>query len=61
MKQDKTWNSRKGGEVLGQVAQRGGRCPIIGDIQVETGPGSEHSDLAADIPVLYRGVGLDGL
>ena len=31
MKQDKTWNSRKGGEVLGQVAQRGGGCPIPGD------------------------------
>jgi len=32
----------KGGETLGQVAQKGGGCPVPGDIQGQTGWGSEH-------------------
>jgi len=33
------------GEVLDQVAQRGGRCPIPGNIQSQAGLGSEQPDL----------------
>jgi len=29
-------------EALAQVAQRGGGCPILGDIQGQAGPGCEH-------------------
>ena len=32
----------KGGEALAQVAQRGGGCPIPGDIQGWAGQGPEH-------------------
>ena len=32
----------KGGEAQLQVAQRGGGCPILGDIQGQAGRGSEH-------------------
>jgi len=32
----------KGGETLKQVAQKGGGCPIPGDIQGQVGWGSEH-------------------
>lgn len=38
-------------------AQRGGRCPIPGDIQGQAGQSSEHPDLAASAPVHCRGVG----
>jgi len=50
-----------GGEALEQIAQRGGGCPLLGDIQGQTGQGSEQPDLAVDVPVHCRGVGLDGL
>lgn len=33
-------------ETLEQVAQRGGRCSIPGDIQGQAGPGSEQPNLA---------------
>jgi len=33
---------RKGDEVLEQVAQRSGGCPICGDIQGQAGRHSEH-------------------
>jgi len=51
----------KGSEALKQVAQRGGGCPIPGDIQVQAGWGSEQPDLAIDVPVHFRGVELGDL
>ena len=32
----------RGGEALAQVVQRGGGCPIPGDIQDQDGKSSEH-------------------
>jgi len=46
-------------ETLEQVAQRGGRCPIPGNIQAQAGWGSEQPDLVEDVPAYCRGVGLD--
>ena len=46
------------GETLAQVAQRGGRCPIPGNIQGPVGRGSEQPDLVEDVPAHCRG-GLD--
>jgi len=40
----------EGGETLGQVAQRGGRCPIPGQTEGQAGQGSEHPDPAEDVP-----------
>ena len=53
----------KGGDVLTQVAQRGGGSPIPGDIQGQAGWGSEHLDLTVgvQVPIHCRGVRLDGL
>ena len=34
----------KGGKALEQVAQRGGGCPVLGDIQYQAGQGSEQPD-----------------
>ena len=51
----------KGGEALLLVAQRCGRRPILGDIQGQTGPGSEQLDLPVDVPVHCEGVGVDDL
>jgi len=42
------------------VAQRGGRCPIPGNVQGQAGRGSEQHDLVGDVPAQCRGVGLDG-
>ncbi|KAK4829983.1 hypothetical protein QYF61_008114 [Mycteria americana] len=42
----------EGGETLVQVAQRGGRCPIPGNIQGQVGRGSEQPDLVEDVPVV---------
>ena len=50
----------EGGEALGQVAWRGGGCPIPGSIQGQAGCGSEQPDLAVGVPVHYKGVGLIG-
>jgi len=33
------------------VAQRGGGCPLPGDIQGQARPGFEQPDLALDIPI----------
>ena len=44
-----------------QVAQRGCRCPIPGNIQGQVGRGSEHPDLVEYLRVHCRGVGLDDL
>jgi len=51
----------EGGETLAQVAQRGGRCPIPGNIQGQVGQGSEQPDPAEDVPAHCRGFRLDGL
>ena len=39
-------------ETLEQVAQRGGGCPVLGDMQTKAGPGSEYLDL--DVPLHCR-------
>lgn len=39
---------------LAQVAQRGGRCPIPGNIQGQAGWGSEQSGLVQDAPAHCR-------
>ena len=49
------------GETLEQVAQRGGRCPIPGNIQDQAGQGFEQPDLVEDVPAHCRGVGRDDL
>ena len=49
----------KGGETLAQIAQRGGRCPIPGNIQIQVGWGSVQPDLVEDVPAHCKGVGLD--
>jgi len=51
----------EGGETLEQVAQRGGRCPISGNVQGQVGQGSEHPGLVKDVPIHCTGVGLDDL
>ena len=51
----------EGGEKLAQVAQRGGRCPIPGNIQGQVGRGSEQPDLVGNVSAHGMGVGLDGL
>ena len=51
----------EGGETLAQVAQKGGRCPIPGNIQGQVGWGSEQPGLVEDVPVHCRGVGPDDL
>ena len=49
------------GKTLEQVAQRGGRCPIPGNVHGPVGWGSEQPDLVEDVPAHCRGVGLDDL
>ena len=51
----------EGGETLQQVAQRGGRCSIPGNIQGHVGWGSEQPDVVEDVPAHCRGIGLDDL
>ena len=51
----------KGGEMLAQVAQRGGGSPVLGDIQGLAGWSSELPVLAVDVPVQCRRVGLHGI
>jgi len=51
----------QGCETLAQVAQRGGRCPIPGNIQGQVGQGSEQPGLVEDVPAHCRGFGLDDL
>ena len=43
--------------VLAQVAQRGGQCPIPGNIQGQVGRGSEQPDRVEDVPAHCGGVG----
>jgi len=40
-----------------QVAQRGGGCPILGDLQGQAVQGSEQADLAVGVHVHCRGLG----
>ena len=47
--------------TLAQVAQRGGRCPIPGNVQGQVGWGSEQPDPVEDVPAHCRGVGPDDL
>ena len=51
----------EGGETLAQFAQRGGQCPIPGNIQGQIGLGSEQPDPAEDVPAHFRAVGLGDL
>lgn len=45
-----------------QVTQRGNGCPIPGDIQGQSGSGSEHLiKLLVGHPVHCKGVGLDDI
>jgi len=47
------------GESPAQVSQKGGRCPIPGNVQGQAGWGSEQRDLGGDVPAHCRvGVGL---
>jgi len=46
----------KGGETLDQVAHRGGRCPIPGNIQGQAGHCFEQPDLVEDVPAHCRGL-----
>ena len=50
-----------GSDLLEEVAQRYGGCPIPGSCQGEAGSGPGQPDLAVDVPVHCRGVGLDDL
>jgi len=47
--------------TLAQVAQRGGRCPIPGNIPGQVGRASEQPALGEDVPAYGRGAGVDGL
>jgi len=49
------------GETLAQVAQRGGRCPIPGNIQGRAGQVAEQPDLVEDVPAYWRVSELDDL
>jgi len=51
----------EGGETLAQVAQRGDRCPIHGNIQGQVGWGSEQPGLVADVHAHCRGLEVDDL
>jgi len=53
--------SNEGGETPGQVAQRGGRCPVPRNPQGQVGWGSEQPGLVEAVPAHCRGIGLDDL
>jgi len=44
------------GETLAQVAERGGRCPIPGNIPGQVGQGSEQPDPLEGVPAHCRGL-----
>jgi len=50
-----------GGETWEQIAQKHGRYPVPGNIQSQTGQGSEQTDLDENVPAHCSGVGLDDL
>lgn len=43
------------GEVLAQFAQRGGRCPVPGNIQGQVRQGFEQSDQVGRCPCSVQG------
>jgi len=43
------------------VAQRGGGCPVPGNVQGQVGWSSEQPGLVGDIPAHCEGAGLDDL
>ena len=45
----------------GNRLPRGGVCPVLGVMHGQARSGSEQPDLAADVPVNCRRVGLDDL
>lgn len=49
------------GETLAQVVQRGGGCPVAGNIQGQTGCASEKPDLVEDVLGHRRRFRLDEL
>ena len=49
----------EGGETPAEVAQRGGRCPIPGNIPGQVERGSEQPDPVEDVPAHGRGAGVD--
>ena len=49
------------GEAQEQVAQSCGGSPIPGDMQDQAGPVFKQPDLAVDVPVQCRRVGVDDL
>ena len=51
----------EGFETLEQFTQRGGRCPVPGNVQGQVAQVSEQPDLVEDIPTHCRRVGLDDL
>lgn len=51
--------SYKGDDTLEQVSQRRDGCFIPGNIQGQSGWGSEQPDQVKDVPAHYRGAGLD--
>jgi len=46
----------EGGEALARVAQRGGGCPIPGNVQAQVGRSSERPGLVEDGPAHSRGL-----
>ena len=48
-------------KILKQAAQRGGGCPDLGYIQGQVGLGFEQNDLAVDVPVHCKRVGLEDI
>lgn len=47
------------GETLLQVPQRGGKCPISGNVPGQVGQATDQANLV-DVPVCCRGIGLEG-
>lgn len=47
----------EGGEGVARVAQRGGGCPVPGNVQGQPGWGSEQADLVEEVPTHGRGGG----
>jgi len=43
--------------TLAQVARRGGRCPIPGNIEGQVGRGSEQPARVEDVPLTAGGLG----
>ena len=48
-------------ETMAQISQRGGCCPIPGNIEGQVQWGSEQPELVLDVPVQCRRVGLDAI